>query len=73
LMQRWTNHEFCSTPHRVVLPMGEQAQRSRYSTAFVVYPNFDAEIACVGRHCRDPLYPPILTQDYVLGRLQATY
>ncbi|MFQ3614807.1 MAG: 2-oxoglutarate and iron-dependent oxygenase domain-containing protein [Cyanobacteriota bacterium] len=73
LMQRWTNHEFCSTPHRVVLPTGPQVQRSRYSTAFVVYPNFDAEIACVGHHGRDPLYPPILTQDYVLGRLQATY
>ncbi len=73
LMQRWTNHEFCSTPHRVVLPTGPQAQHSRYSTAFVVYPNFDAEIACVGRDCRDPLYPPILTQAYVLGRLQAAY
>lgn len=79
LMQRWTNHVFCSTKHRVMIPSDDLAKRrtrSRYSVAFFCHPNNDTEIACL-ESCqepnRPPLYPPITAGDYLLSRLQATY
>lgn len=38
LMQRWTNHVFCSTKHRVRIPQELKAKQSRYSIAFFVIP-----------------------------------
>lgn len=76
LMQQWTNHEFCSTKHRVMIPSDDRVKRSRYSVAFFCHPNNDAKIACI-ESCqgenRPPLYPPISAGDYLLSRLQATY
>lgn len=76
LMQRWTNHVFCSTKHRVLIPTDERIKRSRYSIAFFCHPNPDTEISCL-ESCqepnRPPLYPPITAGDYLLSRLQATY
>lgn len=76
LMQRWTNHVFCSTKHRVIIPTGDEVKCSRYSVAFFCHPNDDTEIACL-ESCkkpnRPPLYPPITAGDYLLSRLQATY
>ncbi|WP_026731186.1 isopenicillin N synthase family dioxygenase [Fischerella sp. PCC 9605] len=75
LMQRWTNHVFCSTKHRVIIPNNEQVMQSRYSVAFFCHPNDDTEIACLGS-CQGehpPIYPPILAGEYLLNRLQATY
>ncbi len=76
LMQRWTNHVFCSTKHRVRVPTDDRVKRSRNSIAFFCHPNNDAEIACL-ESCqgpdRPPLYPPISAGDYLLSRLQATY
>ena len=76
LMQRWTNHVFCSTKHRVMIPSGERVKRSRYSVAFFCHPNDETEIACL-ESCKEPnrppLYPPISAGDYLLSRLQATY
>lgn len=76
LMQRWTNHEICSTKHRVMIPAHEKQGISRYSIAFFCDPNPDVEITCIescqGRD-RPALYPPILAGDYLLSRLQATY
>lgn len=76
LMQRWTNHIFTSTVHRVRVPTDERQQRSRYSIAFFCQPNFDSEIACL-ETCqgpeRPPLHPPVLSGEYLLSRLQATY
>jgi isopenicillin N synthase-like dioxygenase len=76
LMQRWTNHVFCSTKHRVMIPTGDRVKQSRYSIAFFCHPNDDTEIACL-ESCqsfdRAPLYPPITAGDYLLSRLQATY
>lgn len=76
LMQRWTNHVFCSTPHRVLIPLDEQVQRSRYSIAFFCHPNDDTEISCL-ETCKEPnhppLYPPISAGDYLLSRLQVSY
>lgn len=74
LMQRWTNHVFCSTKHRVRIPKDDRVKRSRYSLACFCHPNNDTEIACLD--CQDsnrPPYQPISAGDYLLSRLQATY
>jgi isopenicillin N synthase-like dioxygenase len=75
LMQRWTNHVFCSTKHRVMIPQDSRVNKSRYSIAFFCHPNDDTEIACLESCKQDnsPLYPPILAGEYLLSRLQATY
>lgn len=76
LMERWTNHIFRSTRHRVCIPNNEKASQSRYSIAFFCHPNFDTEIACLEtcqERDRAPIYPPISAGEYLLNRLQATY
>jgi isopenicillin N synthase-like dioxygenase len=75
LMQRWTNHVFCSTKHRVMIPTDERITRSRYSVAFFCHPNHDAEIVCLPscRRENSAIYPPISAGEYLLSRLQATY
>jgi isopenicillin N synthase-like dioxygenase len=75
LMQRWTNHVFCSTKHRVMIPTDERIKRSRYSVAFFCHPNHDAEIACLPScSLENPaIYPPISAGEHLLSRLQATY
>lgn len=75
LMQRWTNHVFCSTKHRVIIPMDERSHKSRYSVAFFCHPNDDAEIACI-ESCKkehEAIYPPITAGEHLLSKLQATY
>ncbi|UJJ33149.1 isopenicillin N synthase family dioxygenase [Halopseudomonas maritima] len=75
LMQRWTNHVFCSTPHRVNVPPQAQ-QRDRYAIAFFGYPNHDAEIACIDTCAsvdNPARYPPISAGEHLLQRLKATY
>ena len=75
LMQRWTNHVFCSTKHRVIIPNDRRVIQSRYSIAFFCHPNDDTTITCL-ESCkkeRSPIYPPVLAGEYLLSRLQATY
>ena len=75
LMERWTNHVFCSTKHRVMIPNDDTLNQSRYSVAFFCHPNDDTEIVCLESCQRDKsaIYPPILAGEYLLSRLQATY
>ncbi|BAZ51439.1 2OG-Fe(II) oxygenase [Nostoc sp. NIES-4103] len=73
LMQRWTNHIFCSTKHRVIIPNDNRVKQSRYSIAFFCHPNDDTEIACLDSQKDQSIYPPILAKEYLLQRLQATY
>jgi isopenicillin N synthase-like dioxygenase len=75
LMQRWTNHVFCSTKHRVIIPSDERVKQSRYSVAFFCHPNDDTEIACLESCQKEhtPIYPTILAGEYLLSRLRATY
>ncbi|QDL08429.1 isopenicillin N synthase family oxygenase [Brasilonema octagenarum UFV-E1] len=75
LMERWTNHVFCSTKHRVMIQNDDTLNQSRYSVAFFCHPNDDTEIVCLESCQRDksPIYPPILAGEYLLSRLQATY
>ncbi|MEC4814999.1 MAG: 2-oxoglutarate and iron-dependent oxygenase domain-containing protein [Scytonema sp. PMC 1069.18] len=75
LMERWTNHVFCSTKHRVMIPNHDKVKQSRYSVAFFCHPNDDTEIACLESCQREkpPIYSSILAREYLLSRLQATY
>lgn len=71
-LMRWTNDTYVSTPHRVVNTSG----RERYSVAFFLDCNPEAEVTCLPT-CTDatrpPKYPPILAGDYLRARLDATY
>ncbi|WNZ25715.1 isopenicillin N synthase family oxygenase [Leptolyngbya sp. NK1-12] len=73
-LQRWTNDDWHSTPHRVVLPQGAAIGRSRYSMALFCDPNPEVEIACLDT-CRNqpPRYPPVTFRDYLQSRFAATY
>ncbi len=71
-LMRWTNDIYVSTPHRVVSPAG----RERYSIAFFLDPNPDADIACLPSCAtaeRPARYAPIRGDAFLLGRLSPTY
>lgn len=68
-LMRWTNDEYVSTPHRVLIPNAE-----RYSIAFFLDPNPDAMVdPSLTRPRERPRYAPITVRDYLMGRLSATY
>ncbi len=71
-LMRWSNDIYVSTPHRVTNAAG----RERYSAAFFLDPNPEAEVACLST-CqspdRPPRYAPISGADYLKSRLDATY
>lgn len=71
-LMRWTNDVYVSTPHRVVSPPGQE----RYSVAFFLDPNPDADIACLPG-CATPdrpaRYAPIRGDAFLLSRLSPTY
>ena len=71
-LMRWTNEVYVSTPHRVVNPAG----RERYSVAFFLDANPDAQVECLPTcvsAARPARYPAILAADYLRARLDATY
>jgi isopenicillin N synthase-like dioxygenase len=71
-LMRWTNDIYVSTPHKVVNPPG----RDRYSVAFFLDPNPDADVACLPT-CVAPghaaKYPPITAGEFLQSRLAPTY
>ncbi|KAI0346827.1 Clavaminate synthase-like protein [Trametopsis cervina] len=82
LLARWSNDVLRSTLHRVVAPPAKKISDTegitphRQSIAFFCNPNFDAEISCLP-NCSgpdyEPKYPPVTTEQYIVGRLTATY
>lgn len=76
LMERWTNNQFRSTKHRVVVPPQPSGDRDRYSITFFYRPNIDAEVACL-EPCQTPqqpaLYPPTTTKQHLINCLKASY
>jgi isopenicillin N synthase-like dioxygenase len=71
-LMRWTNGVYLSTPHRVVNPKGLE----RYSIAFFLDPNPEAEVACLPSCVspeRPPLYPPVRADDFLRSRLDPSY
>lgn len=71
-LMRWSNDVYVSTPHRVV----NRGTGERYSIAFFLDPNPDAEVACLPS-CAGPdrpaRYPPTDGAAYLAERLNATY
>ncbi|WP_298984435.1 2-oxoglutarate and iron-dependent oxygenase domain-containing protein [uncultured Roseibium sp.] len=71
-LMRWTNDVYVSTPHRVVNASGLE----RYSIAFFLDPNPDADVACLPS-CVAPgdeaKYDPISGADYLKSKLDASY
>ncbi|KAI0747319.1 hypothetical protein BC629DRAFT_1298861, partial [Irpex lacteus] len=82
LLARWSNDVLRSTLHRVVAPPAKKISETegitphRQSIAFFCNPNFDAEISCLPT-CVGPeqkaKYSPVTTEQYIVGRLAATY
>lgn len=72
MMQRWTNDQFKSTPHRALPPVG----RARYAIPYFMGPHLDTEIACLPT-CRSaddpPRYPPITYAAYLDWWYDANY
>jgi isopenicillin N synthase-like dioxygenase len=71
-LMRWTNDIYVSTPHRVVSPAGKE----RFSVAFFLDPNPDADIACLPGCAsaeRPARYAPIRGDDFLMSRLSPTY
>jgi isopenicillin N synthase-like dioxygenase len=68
LLNRWTNGQLKSVLHRVVLPQGNGAQRSRYSTTLFYEPRHEVLISCLDS-CRSaskpPLFPPITAGEHL--------
>ncbi|KAI0268183.1 Clavaminate synthase-like protein [Gloeopeniophorella convolvens] len=81
LLARWSNDLLRSTLHRVVAPSTESADSegstpTRQSIAFFCNPNGGAKISCLP-NCHGPgneaKYAPVTTEEYIVGRLSATY
>lgn len=71
-LMRWTNDVYVSTPHKVENPPG----RDRYSVAFFLDPNPDAEVACLPTclaRGRAPKYDPVTAAAFLHSRLAPTY
>ena len=76
MLQRWTNDQWKSTLHRVVVPpKGLSRSARRQSIAFFHQPNWDAEIACIPT-CLAPgesaKYPPVGSGEYLASKFRST-
>jgi len=72
MLERWSNHLFVSTPHRVMNHSGQE----RYSIPVFYDPDYDAVISCLPNCASsDNLakYPPIVAGDYITSRYDGTY
>jgi isopenicillin N synthase-like dioxygenase len=75
LLERWTNGQFRSSPHRVVNPSGAAATRDRYSAVLFHSPNRDAVITCLEpcqSAARPPRFPPVAAGDHMRARIEAS-
>jgi isopenicillin N synthase-like dioxygenase len=74
MLQRYTNHVYPSTTHRVVNPPGAAARKPRYSTPFFLHPNPDFLIdvlpSCIGPGNPSRYPEPITAQGYLEERLR---
>ncbi|XP_034734430.1 UPF0676 protein C1494.01 [Etheostoma cragini] len=69
LMQRWTNDQFVSVVHRVLLPPAGDPS-TRQSLAFFVQPDHEALITCCDGSNK---YPTVIGGDYLMERFNASY
>jgi isopenicillin N synthase-like dioxygenase len=71
-LMRWTNDVYVSTPHKVENPPG----RDRYSVAFFLDPNPEANVTCLPTCVAPrgaPKYPPVTAGEFLHSRLAPTY
>jgi isopenicillin N synthase-like dioxygenase len=70
LMMRWSNDEYVSTPHRVVL-----TEQERQSIVFFKLADDDTVIECFPKFCRDvpAKYPPVVYKDFSLAKMNALF
>lgn len=69
LMQRWTNDEWVSTLHRVVMSTSASKARRRYSMAFFVNVNGDTMIEALTTNSNEERkYPPISARDHLMAK-----
>jgi isopenicillin N synthase-like dioxygenase len=75
LLRRWSNDQLRSVLHRVVLPEGPAAARSRYSAVLFYSPRPDAVVTCL-EPCVGPdrpaRYPPITAGEHIQAKLRET-
>jgi isopenicillin N synthase-like dioxygenase len=75
LIERWTNGQFRSSPHRVVNPVGQAAARDRYSMVLFDIPNRDALVTCL-EPCqnaeRPAKFPPTTVGEHLRARVLAS-
>jgi len=69
LLQRWTNHYFKSTKHRVV---NSHIDQTRYSMPHFVDPTPGTIVDNLRFH-EAPKYPPIESKEYLMWRLAQSY
>ena len=72
MLERWSNHLFVSTPHRVMNHSGQE----RYSIPVFYDPDYDAVISCLPNCASSDnpaKYPPIVAGDYITSRYDGTY
>ncbi|KAF2670300.1 Clavaminate synthase-like protein [Microthyrium microscopicum] len=76
LMARWSNDYIKSTKHRVVEPPNKTSEYpARYSIAYFCNPNFTSKIEAIPGTVAEGVqkYEPIISGEYLVQRLTATY
>ncbi|MGH1503791.1 MAG: isopenicillin N synthase family dioxygenase [Acidimicrobiales bacterium] len=76
LMSIWTNDQWRSTKHRVLVPEGADRAKARVSIPFFHQPNWGARIECLPS-CTSaddpPHHDPVESGAYLLAKVQAAY
>ncbi len=73
MLQRLTNHTFCSTTHRVVNPPQEKWHIPRYSIPFFLHPRSEVRLDCLPECVNEQnpaRYSPIRAGEYLMERLR---
>jgi isopenicillin N synthase-like dioxygenase len=74
-LARWTNDEWRSTLHRVVVPESDDGRTARQSMAFFHNANWDAVIECLPT-CTGPgnapRYPPVTAGRHLMAKFRST-
>ena len=74
LMARWTNDQWVSTLHRVVIPEGDAARRDRVSVPFFFQPSFGAVIETIPTtiDATHPAhYEPVVAGEWITAKSMA--
>jgi isopenicillin N synthase-like dioxygenase len=74
-LARWTNDQWRSTLHRVVVPDGDDGRTARQSFAFFHNANWDAVIECLPTCTgpgNPPRYPPVTAGRHLMAKFRST-